>query len=50
MIPLLRKNTSSIKNITPKNHPINREIILTQRTQEYNVETPNTKKNHNHRE
>jgi len=45
------KNASSIKNITvftPKNYPINREIRLTQRTQEYNVESPNTEKNHNH--
>jgi len=46
------KNASSTNNITifiPKDHPINREIRLTQIAQEYNKKTPNTEKNHNHR-
>jgi len=40
LILLLRKNASSIKNITvfiPKNHPINREIRLTQLREHKNI-------------
>jgi len=51
---IIGKNISSIKNIIvfiSKNHPISKKIRLIQRTQEYNMETPNTKKkNHDRRE
>jgi len=33
-----------------ENHPINKKIRLTRRTREYNVKTPNTEKNHDHKE